>query len=209
MIQWFRNRKPELQPVPQPIEQAQKSLAFNALCHQFPAREKYRVLDLGPATARNVEFFGRIRCRLHIEDLFNTLVSFDYFSASGRASNDAVLSYLMPFPRNTRFDAVLAWDLPNYLDRDILRQVMQHIARYCGKGTVLFAWVSTNRYVPETPLRFEIMDEETLQCTGETAVLRAAPNYDAPEMPRLFPGFRICNSFALRNGYREYLLIFE
>lgn len=206
---WFQRRKPAPKPEEETREQTQKSLALNTLFHRFKEGRKYRVLDLGPAMGRNVDFFGRIRCRLQIEDLYNTLSSFDYFSPEDGFSYEAVLSYLLPYSRSTNFDVILAWDLPNYLDRDVLRHLVLHLARHARNGTLLFMWVATSRYIPETPLRFEIQDEETIVYSCESSVLRPSPHYDASDVTRLMPGFRVCNSFVLRNGYREYLLAYD
>jgi hypothetical protein len=209
MMGWFQKKKPAPSP-DEPVQpQPQKSLALNGLFHQFREGRKYRVLDLGPAVAKNVEFFAQVRCRLQIEDLYGTLSSFDYFSPEDGFSYEAVMGYLMPFHRSASFDVILAWDLPNYLDREVLRHLIQHLSRSCRSGTLLFMWVATSRYIPETPLRFQILDEETLLCSGHGSVLRPSPHYEASDLTRLMPRFRVCNSFALRNGYREYLMAYE
>ncbi len=209
MTAWFRRKSSPTRPDTEPQEQLHKSLALNALFHQLREDRKYRILDLGPAIGRNVEFFSRFRCRLHIEDFFETLTKFDYFAPEDGFSYEAVFSYLLPFSRSSVFDVILAWDLPNYLDRQVLLHLIQHLARYSRPGTLLFALIATGKYITETPHRFEIIDEETLLYAGDTTVLRSGPQYDASELARLMPGFRVCNSFVLRNGYREYLMAYE
>lgn len=209
MTAWFRKKPSPTPPDAESHEQLHKSLALNALFHQLREDRKYRVLDLGPAVGRNIEFFSQFRCKLQIEDLFETFSSFDYFAPEDGFSYEAVFSYLLPFSRSTTFDVILAWDVPNYLDRQVLLHLVRHLSRFSRPGTLLFALIATGKHIPETPHRFEIVDEETLLYGGKTTVLRSGPQYDASDLSRLMPGFRVCNSFVLRNGYREYLMVYE
>lgn len=205
---------PRKRPSPESAKKAafpapQKSLAFNVLCHQFREGRKHTILDLGAPIGRNIDFFSRFPCKIYVEDLYGTLTSFDYLSPEDGFSLDAVFTYLLPFQKGCRFDFILAWDVLNYLERDVFRQLMLHIEKFSRAGTFLFALLSTNRHIPESPHRFHIFDEETLLYELTSSVLRSCPQYEGPELDRLMHRFRTYNSFHLRNGYREYLFLFE
>jgi hypothetical protein len=213
MSGWFRpTKKKEAEKkteVGSEVSPIHRSLAFNALFHQFRGERKYTILDLGPPVGANVDFFSQFTCRLHIEDLYDTLTSFDYFSPEDGFSYDAVFSYLFPYDRNYRFDFILAWDLFNYLDREVLKHLAGHLGKFSRKGTMLFGLVSANRHIPETPHRFRIVDSERLLYQVSSSVLRDCPRYEPSDLAQLMPHFRVFQSFVLRNGYREYIFLYE
>ena len=183
------------------------SLGFNTLYHQFRGTRKYRILDLGPAVGENIEFFSQFRCRIYIEDLYRTLNSFEYLAPDDGFSYAAVFEYLMPYLKNTRFDFILAWDIINYLEREELRHLIVHLSQFSRKGTVLFGLISTLKHMPETPYRFRIVDSENLLYFRNSRILKPCPRYEPSDLAELMPNFRICNSFLLRNGFKEYLFL--
>ena len=211
MKEWLRFRigKRPAQTVEEPEEETavHPSLGFNTLFHQFRGDRKYRILDLGPAVGDNIDFFSQFRCRIYIEDLYHTLNSFEYFTPDDGFSYAAVFEYLMPYLRNTRFDFILAWDLFNYLERDEFRHLIVHLSQFSRKGTVLFGLISTLKHIPETPYRFKIIDSEKLLYIQRSRVLKPCPRYEPSDLAELMPNFRICNSFLLRNGFKEYLFL--
>jgi hypothetical protein len=115
---------------------------------------------------------------------------------------------LLPYPQETRFDIVLSWDLFNYLERDIVRQLAVYLARFCHQGTVLYALISTARTIPDKPVLYKIVDASNLVYESRSQALRPCPRYHDQDLRHLLPGFRVYNSFLLRNGMKEYLFVF-
>jgi hypothetical protein len=213
MQAWFRSREKrktgQLKRRAGATESVQKSLALNVLFHQFREGQKYNILDLGPASNQNIEFFSQFSCKLYIEDLYETLSSFDFFSPEDGFTYDAVLSYLLPYPKTVRFDLILAWDLFNYLERDVLRNLIQHLSKFSHTGTLLLGLISTRKHIPETPYQFKILDPESMIYRASSSVMKPCPRYEGRDLGHLLPEFRVCNSFLLRNGFKEYLFVRE
>jgi hypothetical protein len=208
MIRWFKKAQ-RTENLAEENLTVQKSLALNLLLGQLREERKYLILDLGPAVGQNIEFFSQYDCRLYIEDLFDTLSSFDYFAPEDGFSYEAVFSYLLPFLKTTRFDVILAWDLFNYLEKDEFHHLILHLSKFSHKGTLLFGLVSTQRHIPDTPHIFRIADQDHLIYQVRSNVLRACPRYQGRELEKLLPSFRVCNSFILRNGFKEYIFACE
>ena len=185
------------------------SLALNVLCYQLRYEKKHHILDLGPALGANVDFFSRFSCKIYIEDLYHTLNSFDYFSPEDGFTYQAIFEYLLPYTHNTRFDIIMAWDIFNYLERDEFKSLISYLGNFCHKGTLLFSLISTRRHIPEKPTTFRIVDQENLQYQIGSSVLRLCPGYQQTDLNHLMPHFRVCNSFLLRNGFKEYLFVYE
>ena len=185
------------------------SLVLNVVYHQLHPERKYHILDLGAASGSNVDFFSQFRCKIHIEDLYQTLSSFDFLSPEDGFSYDVVYDYLLPYGRNTSFDLIFAWDLFNYMEEAEVHHLVLYLGKFCRTGTLLFSLISTSKHIPESPTKFKILDQEHLQYEISSPVLRPGPRYQQTDLTRLMPHFRICNSFLLRNGFKEYLFSYE
>ena len=189
--------------------EANTSLALDVLYNHLHNEKKSNILDLGPALGANVDFFSQFSCKIYIEDLYHTLSSFDFFSPEDGFTYEAVFDYLLPHNHNTRFDIIMAWDIFNYLERDEFKSLINHLGNFCHKGTLLFSLISTQKYIPEKPTKFRILDQESLQYQTESSVLRLGPGYQQTDLNHLMPHFRVCNSFLLRNGFKEYLFSYK
>ena len=212
-MRWFTSETPKT-PVaePQQLDQVSgvhTSLALNVLYHRLLPGEKHHILDLGPPLKANIDFFSQFPCRLYIEDLYSTLSSFDYLSPEDGFSHEAVFEYLLPFQKNVRFDIILSWDLVNYLERDESSQLVQHLSRFCRKGSQLLVLVSTLKHISEKPIRFRIVDSQSLDYESESAVLKPCPRYQQTDLNQMMPHFRVANSFLLRNGFKEYIFTLD
>ena len=112
---------------------------------------------------------------------------------------------LLTFPEGTRFDAVLIWDLLNYLDRREVAALARQLVRFCGPGAQLFALISILKQIPAEPLRFRIVDDEHLAYERRTAAVRPCPRYAPAELNELLRGFRLDRSYLMRHGIQEYV----
>jgi len=194
-------------PIGEPA--ANTSLALNVLYYQLRYERKYNILDLGPALGANVDFFSQFPCKIYIEDLYRTLASFDYFSPEDGFTPQDVFEYLLPYGESTRFDVIMGWDIFNYLERDEFSSLIAHLAKYCRKGTLIFSLISTLKHIPEKPTTFRILNQEQLLYQVNSSVLKTCPKYQQTDLNHLMPNFRVCNSFLLRNGFKEYLFTCE
>jgi len=112
---------------------------------------------------------------------------------------------LLSFPDDTCFDAVLVWDLINYLERREVAALARQLARFCRPGAQLFALISILKQIPAEPLRFRILDQEHLAYETRTSAVRPCPRYAPAELSELLRGFRLDRSFLMRHGIQEYL----
>ncbi|HEX5758264.1 MAG TPA: class I SAM-dependent methyltransferase, partial [Thermoanaerobaculia bacterium] len=201
----LRHREAVRAPAPTASPEVHRSLAFAMLLDGLRADHKLQVLDLGPAVGGNVEFLSRFDCKLFIEDLYAALAG----RVPGEDGRPQGIEELLPLPDSARFDMVLAWDLFNYLERDEVRRLVRHLARYCRPGAVLLALVSIHKQMPAQPMRFRIVDGQSLVYEQRSAHTRPAPRYASSDLSGMFEGFRVDRSFLLRHGIQEYLFVRE
>lgn len=218
-MKWFRSRT--VDPRADPSADAPARAAPDATApevHASPALgelfghlhpdERLHVVDLGPAVGANISFLSeRFSCSVEVVDLVRSLgpvVTGDADTAMRRA---------LPVEGEPA-DLVLAWDVFNYLDRDLFRAAGRLLAARCRPGATLFAMIVTRPEMGREPGRYLLHDAAgeaggvALEYRGEPG-RRACPRYRPAEVQQMFPGFSVDRSLLLRHGIQEYLLLRE
>jgi Methyltransferase domain len=183
---------------------AHRSVTFGALVSSLNPEARPQVLDLGPPLGGNIEWLSARSCRVFVVDLHRSLMA-ETLEARDREHFPQLVERLVPLTAEDRLDAVLAWDVFNYLRPDQLEALMARIAPACRPGAQVLSFIATRREIPATPLRYRILSPDTLSWEGAQTPTRAAAGYHQPDFARLMPRFRLKSSFLLRNGIQEYL----
>ncbi|MDX1501439.1 MAG: class I SAM-dependent methyltransferase [Thermoanaerobaculia bacterium] len=193
-------RAPAVDPGSDTEPQEHRSLAFDHLLHWFERRGARQILDLGPALGCNVSFLSSLPSKLFIADLPQSL-------ATPAAGGDfaALLERELPALDDRSLDAVLAWDLLNYLQPPQIEVLARRLARCCAPGALLFSIVILSPEMPDRPRRFEIGGRDTLRYRGPGRARRSSPRYTEPDLRRWLAGFDVDVTYLLRNGMQEYL----
>ncbi len=190
---------------PEPV--THKSLGLSALLQQLEGRVGFSILDLGPASGTNIEFWSRFGGKIYVEALYNSLRPI--LSAPAEENAPSPFPELLPYDPGTRFDVILAWDLFNYLPQKHLEELVKHLERFCRVGTYVFALVSVLQQIPSEPNIYKIVDNESMVYGSRTAETTPCPRYQPRDINRLMSGFKVSSSFLLRHGVQEYLFIYE
>ncbi len=178
-------------------------LALEFLFDQLKPKKKYTILDMGPASSVNIDFFSDLNCRLYIEDYYRTRQGVYQQAGAG------VVQSLQQYPRDTVFDVILFWDLMDYLGRDELKELISHLEIFCEPGTLLFALSSSLSQVPVTPASFSISGERNVSYHNSAKDVRPSPGYNQNDYKRLLPGFKLHRTFLMSSGMEEHLFIFR
>jgi hypothetical protein len=186
-----------------------KSLGLKALLDRVRDDRSYSILDLGPALERNVRFWSKFSCRLHIHDFYRSYRERKAAVVPGGESEEAAFSALLPFSDETFFDIILAWDLFNYLDLRELEAFVRRLNRWCRRGTRLFAMISSLPNIPASPTIFRILNREQMIYEIPTRDTRPCPRHQPRDIVRLMTRFTVSSSFLLHHGIREYVFEFK
>lgn len=203
-MSWFSGLRPASAPEPRASVE-HRSLALPQLLRCLHPEAHPSLLDLGMAVGPNLEFLAAYSCRVRIADLYRSIQAEPPESGEPEAF-PGLLARLLPLEESERFDAVLAWDLFNYLRRDQATALMTWLAPACTPRTIVFALISTLAQIPGVPLRFRILDDQHLAWDAASRTTRPSPRFTQPDLRRMLPGFRVKSSYILRNGIQEYLL---
>lgn len=201
-MKWgFRRQEPlaagrELASPNPPAEEEGRysSPALKLLLEALPKSGKIELLDLGMASPENLAFFGERSVRLQIADLAATL-------ATPEARGG------LEVPAGRQFDAVLAWDLFDHLDKDGAATLAARLAELTRPGGKVFLLASHQKEIAEQPLRFKMRADSTLRFVRRSRHSKLGPRRSAREIALLFPDFETEASFLLRLGWQEFLLV--
>ena len=118
-----------------------------------------------------------------------------------------MLSKELPISDLGPFDLILAWDLLNYLTGEQMAVLGKQLARICRRESLVFALITNAKEMPVQPIRFRIIDNDTLSYTIDSELGRPSPLFKEPDLNRWLPDFEVETSFLLRNGLQEYVLL--
>jgi len=178
------------------------------------------LLDLGSAWQTTLSFFIEKGFRVTADDLLRSWKQFlDQEEKSLReAGNSPDTSMDMtPAGRAARFleanlsypaasfDAVLMWDLLDYLEPQIANRTVASITELLRPGGVVFAMFHSKK--PEGFQRYRVVDSNTLQVISSPVLCPAQRVYQNREIQDLFARYRTTKSFIARDQLRETLFI--
>ena len=189
-------------PAPAP---AFRSWALADLLRRREADRRWRVLDLGSANHTNMTFFVGRGASYVVEALYSTTAPCR-FGGRFDAGCMRALPDLLQFTPETRFDAILAWDLLDYLGAPGLAVLGERLAPHCHARTLLHAMVAREGRLPAQPARWEIVDDHTIRQWPQGGPLLDTVRLTDASLQRALGAFRVDRSYLLQNGLQEFLL---
>jgi len=179
------------------------------------------LLDLGPAWQTTLSFFIERGFRVSAEDILREwkdfLVEEETRLRAAAAGNlpqsvDATpagratrfLAENLQYP-NSNFDAILLWDLLDYLEPSLAKLMVASLTDLLRAGGVVFAMFHSKK--PEGFQRYRVADSNTLQMISSPVLCPAQKIYQNREIQDLFSRYRTMKSFIGRDQLRESLFI--
>jgi len=187
--------------------------------HQLDGIGRGHLLDMGPARQTTLNFFIERGFKVYTEDLLEGwklfLDSDDRQSQESRNSESPLdmtpsaraerfLATTLQFPKDT-FDAVLMWDILDYLDSDLVSRLMVRITSLVRDGGVAMAIFHTRK--PESFQRYRVVDAQTLELIPAPCAFSPQRVYQNREIADLFRRFRSSRTFVGREQFRESLFV--
>src|SRR5437899_409342 len=204
---------------PEPRESNRVSNGLKEFLWNLDGLGRGTLLDLGPAWQTTLSFFIERGFRVSSEDILRAWKAFLMeeearlredaaaresldMTANGRAKR--FLAENLQYPRAS-FDAVLLWDLLDYLEPVLVKQIVATLTELLRPGGVVFAMFHSKK--PEGFQRYRVADSNTLQMISTAMLCPAQKVYQNREIQDLFGRFRTMKSFVGRDQLRETLFI--
>lgn len=205
--------------VPEPLETTRVSNGLKEFLWNLDGLGRGRLLDLGPAWQTTLSFFIERGFRVSSEDLLRAWKGFLIEEETRLREDAGALESLDMTPtgravrfleenlqyEHVSFDAVLLWDILDYLEPVLVKQIVATLTELVRPGGVVFALFHSKK--PEGFQRYRVMDSRTLQVVSSAVLCQAQRVYQNREIQDLFGRYRTVKSFVGRDQLRETLFI--
>jgi hypothetical protein len=174
--------------------------------------------DFGSVSQATLNFFIERGFKVYTEDLLAGWGSFLEKEAE-RAASPSAEAQPDPSPRaraerflssnlkyaHDSFDAVLLWDVLDYLDRETAAAFVPRISSLMREGGAILAVFHTR--TPEQFHRYRVVDSQNLELVSAKSVVPPRHIYQNREIQDLFERFRSSKTFVGRDQVREGVFV--
>jgi 2-polyprenyl-3-methyl-5-hydroxy-6-metoxy-1,4-benzoquinol methylase len=188
---------------------ARTSRGLEEFFAQIRGQSGLTILDFGPATQQNVTFITNLGHRLYSEDFLKALHETFGVNDTVDQSNPGRIEYFlkaaMDYP-DGHFDAVLIWDVLEYLDPPLLAAVVERLRRIVREKSLMLAFFHSDDKRASVPYyTFRIQELNTLQVTQE-GQRKPARLFNNRDLEKLFGSFNTVKFFLTREQLREVIV---
>ena len=177
------------------------------------------LLDLGSARQATITFFIERGFKVYTEDLLPTWERFlnedeqqakklglnaDLSEHSPKRRAERFLESSMNYKQDT-FDAVLMWDVLDYLDTELMNRLAARVSVLTRDGGVVFAMFHARK--PTVFHRYRVMDAQNLELIPAACAFQHQRVFQNREISNLFGRFRTSKMFVGRDQLREGLFV--
>jgi hypothetical protein len=177
------------------------------------------LLDMGPARQTTLNFFIERGFKVYTDDLLTTWKIFldaeeqrkrelapdaDRSEMTPAARAQRFLDSTLQYPEDT-FDAVLLWDILDYLDNDLMTKLATKLTSLVRDGGVVFAMFHTRK--PESFHRYRVVDAQNLELIPAACPFAPQRVFQNREISDLFRRYRSSKTFVGRDQLREGLFV--
>jgi SAM-dependent methyltransferase len=170
---------------------------------------KLTVLDLGPTSPANITFLTERSVRTYNEDILRAAQDpRTYKKQDGSVSIDlpAFFTENLVYPES-HFDAILCWDVADYLPEDLVKPVMEKLYTLLKPRGTLLALFHTKDAGPDSPYcHYHIVQPDTLELE-QGASFRVQRIFNNRHIENLFRDFTSRKFFLGRDNIREVIVV--
>jgi SAM-dependent methyltransferase len=186
------------------------STGLGEFTRMVAGQEEMRILDLGPTSPTNIARLTGLGHKMYNEDVLLASASPAYAARTDDGKPtinvDRFLAENLTYT-TTLFDAVLCWDIPDYLPEAVVRPAVERLLRVTKTGGVLLSFFHTRDAGPDAPYyRYHIVGDDQLELQ-QGPRFRLQRIFNNRNIEKLFQGFSSIKFFLARDNVREVLVV--
>jgi hypothetical protein len=189
---------------------SRRSTGFTEFTRALSGFEDLAVLDLGPTSSANISFLTGFGGRVYNEDILHASRDKSYFTRHEdgieKLDPDKFFAENLNHPEN-RFDAVLCWDIPDYLNEALVKPMVERLHKIMKPKGLLLAFFHTKDAGPDSPYcRYHIANNDLLELEPGPD-FRLQRVFNNRHIENLFKEFSSLKFFLARDNIREVLVV--
>lgn len=190
---------------------SRKSHGIRSFFDHLSSYSGLRILDLGMLTQGTVRYLGGLGHRINFLSLIHSLDAAQARSmkADGHFNADLasrIVRMELEFPDDS-FDAVLAWDVLQHLDRVAMRSAIARLFRIVRPNGVIFCLFHGDAGKAPIPYFNCGIDSTSTISIVEVGRRHASQEFSPRKLETLFPQFRAVHLYLKRDAILEVLAI--
>jgi hypothetical protein len=205
-----------------PHKSTRRSSGMGEVKRLLNSQEALCVLDMGATSASNIRFFTGKGHKNYSEDLLRSSLdpALRIQDSDGKSIVDSkkFLDENLVYP-NALFDVVLCWNLPDYMEENLVKPTIDRLWSVMKPGALLLAFFHTRDAGPDsTCYRYHVTDSDMLEMQevkfappGRPASEKQSPRlqrvFNNRHIENLFRDFSSIKFFLSRDAIREVLVV--
>ncbi|HLW55507.1 MAG TPA: class I SAM-dependent methyltransferase [Candidatus Angelobacter sp.] len=215
-MRWFRGAaatpaKPEAKANAAP-RTSRRCIGLGEFTRELKGSEdrKLAVLDLGPTSPANIAFLTDRNVRAYHEDILRCAQEPSLYvkKEDGKTALDlaAFFAENLAYP-DAHFDAVLCWDVADYLPEELVKPVVESLYRVLKPKGTLLALFHTKDAGPNAPYyHYHIVKPDTLELEQGSG-FQVQRIFNNRHIENLFRDFSSRKFFLGRDNLREVIVV--
>jgi SAM-dependent methyltransferase len=188
-----------------------RSTGFHEFTKAIQKPEGQTILDLGPTSPANIEYITQLGHRVYNEDVVSEANEKGLLMPSEVAGEQTIdvtkfLHFSLSQEAET-FDAVLLWDVCDYLPEALVKPFIERIHRVTKPQGLLLGFFHTKDAGPNAPYyRYHMKDTQTLELQ-EGPKFRLQRVFNNRHIENLFHDYTNLKFFLGKDNVREVLIV--
>jgi SAM-dependent methyltransferase len=220
LSRWFRGggSSPEKPPEDTKVlsRTSRRSIGFGEFMRglqselKVAGENKLSILDLGSTSPANIAFFTELGMRVSNEDVLRACKDPDYMVRQEDGSEQfdpaRFLAENIVYPES-HFDAVLCWDVTDYLPEQLVKPLVDRIYSVLKPHGTLLAFFHDKDLGTDSPFfRYHIAQPDTLEMEPKPS-FRLQRIFNNRHVENLFANFTSRKFFLGRDNFREVIVV--
>jgi len=195
----------------EPVQEAGRAIKSPLLFDLFGnfSEERYfQLLDIQPVSGQFIEHFSSLHCKLYLPGCSESLLSLnmDDLDTDTKLNRALVKNLGLKKQSKASLSLILLWDLPNYLDANLLHTLIQYLLPHCTDDVKLHAYIHTRGQMPAEPGVYQLQSDGKIAITLKDQQTSSSPMYYQETLQKTLSPFLVQRSILLSGGMQEYLL---
>jgi SAM-dependent methyltransferase len=188
-----------------------RSTGFQEFTKAIQKPEGQTILDLGPTSPSNIEYITQLGHRVYNEDVVSEANEKGLLMPGAVAGEQVIdvtkfLHFSLSQEAET-FDAVLLWDVCDYLPESLVKPFIERIHRVTKPKGLLLGFFHTKDAGPNAPYyRYHMKDTQTLELQ-EGPKFRLQRVFNNRHIENLFHDYTNLKFFLGKDNVREVLIV--